>query len=176
MMCLLLCFLWWATVSAWIYGKVLGFCYKPRLALTVKKDGKGTVHLLCCHTARAILPLPTSAGGARAGTEHGTRGVPDLLVTPRSAGCFPVTAQWGQSTASSLAFLSGTMTPFDAREPQLNVLLLQAAQVMSVTVTGQSHQPHSSALGHPASSSCQALPPPSRFQSLRGFNELKYLS
>lgn len=112
MMCLLLCFLWWATVSAWIYGKVLGFCYKPRLALTVKKDGKGTVHLLCCHTARAILPLPTSAGGARAGTEHGTRGVPDLLVTPRSAGCFPVTAQWGQSTASSLAFLSGMMTPF----------------------------------------------------------------
>lgn len=132
----LLCFLWQATVHAWIHGKVLGFCYKPRLALTVKKDGKGTVHSLHCHTARATLALPTSAGGARAGTEHGTSGIPDLLATPRSAGDFPLTAQWGQSTASSLAFLSGMMLCSDAGEPQL-----QAAQVMSVTGTATSPAP-----------------------------------
>lgn len=95
-MCL---FLWRATVSAWIYGKVLGFCSKPRLALSVKKDGKGTVHFLCCHTGRAIPWL-----SLRQHVEHRTNGVPDLLVTPRSAVGFPSDCPVGSEHSSLLSF------------------------------------------------------------------------
>lgn len=112
------------------------------------------IHL--CHQQK-IMRLP-SAGGARAGTEHSTSGVPDLLVG------FPLTVQWGQSTASSLAVLSGMMTPFVLtwRASAQHVLLLQ---VMPLSWAGTA-----------TASSCQPLPPPPRPQPLRGFHELKYLA
>lgn len=86
--------------------------------------------------------------------------------------------RWSQSAASSLAFLSEMMTPcfWWWRTSAQHVLVLQAAQVMSLPQGRAQPPPCSSALGQPAAASCQPLPPPSRFQSWRGFPELKYLA
>lgn len=163
-MSLLLCFLWRATVSAWIYGKVLRFCSKLRLALSVKKDGKGTVHLQCCHTAGAIpwLFLHQQLG-------HRTSRVPDLLVTPRS----PVGSQ--HSSLLSFPLRNDDSICSDDGEPS-STCAPAADCPGDVTVTGQDTATSSSALGHPAASSCQPLLPPSRLQALRGFHQLKCLA
>lgn len=136
MMCLLPCFLWWAIVSAWIYGKVLGICSKPRLALSIKKDGKGTVHF-CAVTQPEPWAIPwlslhqqvvpgLAPNTAPVGSEHSF-----LLSFPlrnddsfflmmenlsstcaRAPGCPGDVTATGQGTATTLLLSTGTPSCF----------------------------------------------------------------
>lgn len=144
MMCLLLCFLWRGTVSAWIYGEVLGFCSKPRLALS-DKDGNGALHLLCCHTAGAMPWLCLHQQ-----VEHRTSGVLALLVTPRS----PVGSQ--HSSLLSFPLRNDDSICSDDGEPSSTCAPALGCPG-DVTVTGQGTATSSSALGHPAACSCLLL-------------------
>lgn len=153
-----------------MYGKILGFCYEPRLALTVRKDGKGTVRLLCCHTARA-MPRLSLHQQVVPGLELNTApvGFQTCRSLPGVLWALPLTAQRGQSTASLLALRSGRTTALVPTVDSLGSAPGCPGDVGHCHRAGHSHQPRSSALGHPASAS-------SRLHSLRGFNELKYLA
>lgn len=161
-MCLLPCFLWWAPVSAWIYGNVLGICFKPRCEHWVLRRMEKA-------QCTSVLSQPEPEHEPSPGSPY---------ISRCCQGWHRTQHRRDHSAASSLAFLSEMMTPcfWWWRTSAQHVLVLQAAQVMSLPQGRAQPPPCSSALGQPAAASCQPLPPPSRFQSWRGFPELKYLA
>lgn len=172
---LLLCFLWQATVSAWIYGQVVGFCSRPRLALLRRMERHSALPVLS-HSQSHPLALPTSAGGARAGTEHqwGSRSAghsQECCGFPSD--CPGLRAQLPPQLSSQQWQL---LLFWQWRASAQHVLLLQAAQVMSLP-QGRAQAPALLlSTGTPSCSSCQPLPPPAGLQSLRGFHQLKYFA
>lgn len=141
-------------------GTFWGFASSQGVSTEYWEGWKRHSALLCCHS-QSHEPSPGSP-----------------YISRCCQGWHRTQHQRDHSAASSLAFLSEMMTPcfWWWRTSAQHVLVLQAAQVMSLPQGRAQPPPCSSALGQPAAASCQPLPPPSRFQSWRGFPELKYLA
>lgn len=137
----------------------LGFCSKPKSALNVKKDGKGTGHFLCCHTARASPGSP--------------------YISRWCQGWHWTQPQWGSRCAAQCQECCGVRAQLPPQLSSLqrwrasaqHVLLLQGMSLPQARA-----QPPALLLSTGTPSCCQPLPLPSGLQSLRGFHELQYLA